>query len=62
MTVEAAVAGFVAAVAFLSPPGPMSGPVLHVCRKLISVPEVLISIVCLISSIETFIFFNCALQ
>ena len=62
MPVEAAVASFVAAVTFLSPAGPMSGPAPHVCSKLILVPEVLISILCLISLIESLIFFNCALQ
>ena len=51
-----------AAVAFLSPAGPMSGPAPHICGKLILVPEVLISIFCLISLIESLIVFNCALQ
>ena len=62
MPVEAAVAGFVAVVAFLSPAGPMSGLTPHVCGKLILVPEVLISILCLISLIESLIVFNYVLQ
>ena len=51
-----------AAVAFLSLAGPMSGPVPHVYGNVILVPEVLILIFCLLSLIESLIVFNCALQ
>ena len=48
-------ASFVSVERFLSPAGPMSGPVPHVYKKFISVPEVWISILSLISVIESLI-------